>query len=731
MVKKNKKTKKEPVKPLTESLLSLAESDDDETVENFASDNGSDVYEDAEKLYDLIVKSYENRQEANESISDYWNIYNAIPDGNQGYEGNNTGYIPAVRDAVNARVKRTLKQLFQSGHRHVEAIGKDAQTPYTQLALMEHYIRKIGLKDTVRSDLLAGDVTGQWNLYIDWTKSYRKISGLVKRNKPLEMSGEELEISDPIEEEESIEDEEIIEEGPSVVDFATEDLAVVPPTVKNLEDAEVTAIVLRMSKAKVTQMVDEGLFILPDDTEIKDWIEGKDGSDTGRRNPNTGKSRSADAGIKTQGTYKYAMIYEAHAKLDFGDGQKQMAYIYYAGENEVLGIIKAPQWGGKRPILSAPVDRIAGSFHGISKIETVKYLQWQLNDYWSMGLDSAQYSMMPIVMTDPLKNPNYAAMVIGLAAVWPVDPNSTAFHAFPALWKDAAQMCDTLKRQIWESMDVNEMMMGRMPAGRKNNQLMGAMQQEQSTNITDHAERYEEVMLNPLMERIFEYDAQFRTKELTIVTQGEIGVRASMQVIEPQQWGERYQFRWVGTSMMLGMQRIQQQIATMNVLRGIPPEQLNGRKLDVCPILESITENVFGPEVAPRVLIDDRNQFTIDPEIENELMHNGMLVEGHSADQHIEHLQSHAEAAKNTGDPTAMFRAHMKWHMDQLQKQRQMMMAAQQPKGVPGAPGGQPQPGMAGTPRIGAQPGQQRPMQNPPGAIHADQMADPSVGGRG
>jgi hypothetical protein len=103
----------------------------------------------------------------------------------------------------------------------------------------------------------------------------------------------------------------------------------------------------------------------------------------------------------------------------------------------VIGIVKAPQWGQKRSILSAPVERLAGSFNGVSKIEPVKRLQWALNDFWNMGQDSAMYSLMPIVMTDPEKNPNYAMMVLGLAAVWPVDPKSTQFQSFPALWKDA------------------------------------------------------------------------------------------------------------------------------------------------------------------------------------------------------------------------------------------------------------------------------------------------------
>ena len=29
---------------------------------------------------------------------------------------------------------------------------------------------------------------------------------------------------------------------------------------------------------------------------------------------------------------------------------------------------KAPQWGQKRPVLSAPVDRLSGSFNGVSQV---------------------------------------------------------------------------------------------------------------------------------------------------------------------------------------------------------------------------------------------------------------------------------------------------------------------------------------------------------------------------
>lgn len=711
-------------------------------LENWADKPDSAAYKEADRLYPIVQQAYNNQAEASRMIEEFWKIYNGQPDENLQYAGNSKGYVPVVRDAINARAKRTLKQLFPVKHKHVEAVGAGGDTPYPQLALLEHYIRRLKLKDIVRSDLVAGDVTGQWNLYVDWSKSYRRITEIVKRNPIMEtVDGESIELADPTTEEEDTQDTDVLEEGPDVVDFATEDLAVVPPTCNSIDDAEATSLVLRMSKAKIKQMVDEGVFSLPEKGKIDSWIQTA-GTWAGERAKPADEQRSEAAGVHVEGTVEFAAIYEVAAMFDFEDAPKgeksvkRLGLAYFAGEKEILGIIKAPWWGGKRPILSAPIERIRGSFRGISKIEPVKFMQWQLVDFWNMGQDSAMYSMLPIVMTDPLSNPNYASMVYGLAAVWAVDPNKTKFADFPQLWKEAIGICDTMKHQIWESMDVNEMMMGVVPTGRKNNATIGAVQQEQMTNIMDHAERYEETMLNPLVERLFEYDRQFRTDRLTVLTMGELGVQAKMTDIEPQQFGERFYFQWSGTSEVMGAQRLQQQIAMLNVLRGIPPQQLNGLTLDISPIVETATNNIFGPELTPRILIDNRNQFTIPPDTENEMMHNGIPVDPHQADDDTQHIQSHQSVARITGDEGGRFRAHIEKHVMQLQTKRQMQMAqsGQQP-GVPGAPGpsmgGAAAPGMAGTPKPGAQPAPIRGGQNPPGAVQQDQMVDSSVGGRG
>lgn len=688
-------------------------------VENWADKKTSKPYKACAKFYTMIRKAYENRQEADTAISEYWNIYNAIPDGNQKYNGNDTCYIPAVRDCIRARSKRALKQNFPTKYKHVDAIGTDSIRPTAQLSLLEHYIRATKLKSVCRSVYNAGDVTGQWNVYVDWFSSVRNISDMIRRNPDIEgLDGEAVDIET---EEEVVESHEVVEQGPTITDFATEDLVVIPPTCNDIEKAHLVCQKLRLSEGQIEKMMDEGIFILPDNvTDVGEWMETK----KTREENNPEKKRVGDAGIQTEGTNKFALIYEATARIDFGDGKKVLAYIYFTGEDEIIGLIKAPQWGQKRPQISAPVDRLAGSFNGQSPVEAVKWLQWSLNDTFNMGQDSAMYSNMPITMIDPEKNPNWASLVIGLASVWPVDPGTTKFATFPAVWKDAMQQAQIIEQRIQQGMDVNPMMMGQMPAGRKNNNTMGAQQQEQSVPIMDHAERFEEEILNTVLERMYEYDCQFRQDEITIMTMGEIGVQAQMQKVPPNEWGNRYFFQWVGTEYVKNMQMMQQQISTMNVLRGIPPQQLNGRKLDIAPILEILTDNVFGSELSGRILIDDRNKYTVDASVENEMLINGFMVEVHEQDDDVQHLEEHHKAGEISKDPAGLIRNHMQAHMQQLQKNRQMAMAAQQPQGgMPGVPGGGAAPGVAGTPRLGAQPAPGKAAQQPAGAIHPDQMA--------
>jgi hypothetical protein len=163
-------------------------------------------------------------------------------------------------------------------------------------------------------------------------------------------------------------------------------------------------------------------------------------------------------------------------------------------------------------------------------------------------------------------------------------------------------------------------------------------------------------------------------------------------------------------------------IATLNVLRGIPPQQLNGRTLDVGPVLDSIVDIVYGPRLGPRVLKDARSQMSVDPAVENAMMRGNMPASVSPLDDDAHHIEMHHHAASAIGDPTGLFAAHITKHQQSMAMKSQAM----QPQGgQQGMPGGGP-PGVPGQPRPGAQPQAPTGAQQPAGAVHPDQMQDPS-----
>jgi hypothetical protein len=229
-------------------------------------------------------------------------------------------------------------------------------------------------------------------------------------------------------------------------------------------------------------------------------------------------------------------------------------------------------------------------------------------------------------------------------------------------------------------------------------------------------------IFTPMVQWFYELDYQYRSKPMMVKQYGPLGQYAMMEEVPLLQSGKNLQYKWYGTESNKSIQQIQQQIAAMNVFKGIPPEQLNGRKFDAGPILDQIALTVFGPRLAPHILIDQRHQLTLPPEQENMMMLEHFFIEVHPMDDDVQHIQAHQEAMQEHGDEGGFFRTHIIEHLKQMQAKN----AQAHPKGLPGAPGAAGQPGQQGAPRQGAIAGPPKPMQNPPGAIHQDSMQDAS-----
>lgn len=662
------------------------------------------------KLFAEVDKGFTDQQQRADDTLDYWDAYNCVLGSRQFYNGNSKLFLPLVRDAIKARRTRFINQMFPPIGRYVDVVAQDADNINAIIALMEHYVDKVKLRTEVMPALLVnGDVEGQYTIYIDWAKAERHV--VSRETKPVEIDG----IPQPdFGEIEDITEETIPDEGPVVELISDADFLVLPVTVDSLDRAlqrggSVT-VRRRWSKAEIHRMIEDGDFTEEAGETVLEAMSKKDGPGSA----NIPKKQAETAGIKTSESGKYCLGYETWTRLKV-DGKMRLCRAYYGGDDVVLGCKVNPFWCDKIPVISAPVEKISGVFKGMSLVSPgVMDLQIWANDTANEMADQGHFSMLPIVMTDPERNPRYASMVLDLAAVWEADPKSTKFVQFPDATTQGLEKIAAARQGISRSLGVTSSMIPQQNPKAKQNQAMVAQEQQVDLlNTSDAVTVLEGGILTPLVQRFAEYDHQFRDDDITIRQFGEMGVHVTMEQIPPIQMNNRWQLRWFGVEAQRNAQQIQQQISFMNVLNGIPPEKLEGLQLHMAPLLMHAALNVFGPRLAGRILTDLKHQLGADPHNENRLLQQTFDVLTHPLDDDQKHIEVHMELPQSPQRD-----AHIQMHLRAVQ----MKAIANMPKGNPGVPGGA-GPGVAGTPRPGGQVAPPRQGKGPPGLIRPDSMA--------
>ena len=670
------------------------------------------------KMFNDIETAFVDQHERSDDILDYWDAYNCKLGGRQFYDGNTKIFVPIIKNAVKARKTRFINQIFPQAGRYVEVTTSDGDLPQAQMSLAEHYIRTSKLRTEVMPALLVnGDVEGQYSIYVTWQKVVKNAASRVE--KPFQSDGLEFE---ELGKSEDMEEDEIVEEGPHAEVVNDNDIMVLPVTADSINQAiemggSVT-IMRRWTKAYIKKMKEDG-EILPD---IADVMLKEMGNKRPTPNNRDTKKEMADAaGIKTGAGDKFCLVYESWTKLKV-DGERRLCRAYYGGDDQILGCKLNPYWCDEVPLISCPVEKVAGVFKGRAPLADVIDIQVLANDAVNEGADAAHFSAMPIIMTDPEKNPKVNTMVLGLASIWETSPRDTSFAQFPALWNDAIERVAACKAEIFQTLGVNPAMVAQntgSKAGKRNQAEMATEQQVDILTTADAVTVLEEGILTPFVQRAMAYDHQFRDKAITIKQFGELGLKANMEQVPPIQMNNRYEYRWFGVEQARNAQQIQQQIAMVNVMKGVPPEMYKGYRINMVPVMTRMSDNAFGHRLAP-VVFEKVQGITVNPDLENDLIRQGFETPVHPDDNDQEHMASHLAAAR-LGDHNGKFQMHIMAHQMQMQAKAQAAQQQAQPQGLPGAPGGA-APGVAGTPRPGAQPAGPRLLKGPPGAIPPDQM---------
>ena len=652
------------------------------------------------KIYSNVVAGFDDKSEQTQIIERAWDIYNCTLNENQMYEGDSKVFLPIVHDAIEARVTRFRNMIFPQTGRYSDVLSADGKVPYETMAVLDHYVEQCNLSDAVVPSLLrSGDITGQYSLFLSWLKRTRHTIKKTQAPK-LEAEGTGVPGAGTLED---IKFEEVDDSRPDVMVLDPRDLLVLPASIDDIEDADVVAIALRLSESRIREMIDNGDF----DEEAGEELIDNMGSASKEQQSDPDKKNLNAAGVKVDSKgSKTALVYMVWTKLKIG-GKRRRCVAYLAGANNVLSCKRNPYWSDRIPVISQAALKVNGSIWGKSRVEPVEKAQYGANDAFNMGQDSIKYGLLPVLVADPEKFQKTSSLILTMGAIWLGDPAALEVIEFPSQWEKAERVVEVCRSQIMQSLGTNPSMMSMGSAGKK--PTMAQIAQEQQVAMLSTADVVtilEAAVLNKVLRWFYEMDYQFRDKDIHVKRFGSVGIQAEMQAVPPMGVDTHYTFKWYGTEGSKSAQQIQQMISLLNVMIGLPPEMLNGRKIDAGPIIEQAANVTFGPRVAPKVLIDQSHMLTIDPKEENVAMLQGFAVHTSPYDNHPEHIREHQMAAMISDDPSGAIRLHIQEHENDMRAMQ-----------------GQMQPQIGG-PRAGAQAQAPTGAQNPPGAVHQDQMQD-------
>ncbi len=661
-------------------------------------------------IFDDIEAGFVAQADRSNAIMDNWDAYKCRLGGGQYYNGNSKIFFPIIVDAIKARTTRFANQLFPQSGRYIDSFTANGDQPFAQIALMEHYVRRMRMKNTIVKPLLKnGDLEGNYTIYVDWKSATRKV--MTKGFRPVMDQGEERPEYGEIED---VQEDEIEDAGPDIEVISDSDFLVLPVTCKTIDEALAqggsVSVRRRYTKRMIKLMMEEGDIerktgkaFLEAMSEVADL--------PGRRD--TSKKVGEAAGIRVHKGVKTAVVCETWTRLKIPGGEMALCRVYFGGDDQILGCKRNPYWNDRCPVITEPLDRDSTSIKGRPPVADAMDIQIAANDMVNESVDVSNFAAMPIVAADPEKNSKSSTMVLGLGAVWDIDPKAIQMLEFPALYERLLPFIERLESTIFRNLGVNPSMLPQMTGkpGAKRNQAEVALELQVDLLTTADATSLVEDVLNQALLRFAEYDHQFRDRPLSVRAFGPMGQRANKEEISPTTLDNAYEFVWLGVEAARNAAMAQQQIAALATLMKIPPQMIPGYKIDLSAALQQIALTQFGPRIAPLTLISLKDQQSVSPEEEEEMLQEGFQVLPHPLDDDAKHLQVHMQAIQQ-GDPNGMRALHIQGHL----AQRQAKAIAQQQQQIGAGAGGRPT-------VPGSQPGGPRPPVRTPGAIPQDQMS--------
>jgi len=414
-------------------------------------------------------------------------------------------------------------------------------------------------------------------------------------------------------------------------------------------------------------------------------------------------------------------ITECWMDFDIQPGKKVPCVITIANGAQVIRIQRNPYWHQQTPyVVGRYVKSCPHEFYGASLPESIRGLQYQMNDLCNQTMDSLTFSLNPIAIIDPGMAGDVSSFKLQPGAKWLGSPQGIQFANFTDVSSVGFQGMGQVRQMISQFSDDSLSIAPQLSGKVRTATQAQAVQSESNSNLRNMVLCDQYDVMIPICRMTHSMLQQFQTEEYQITLQGPDKASWITEKIAPKDLVGDLHWIWQGSDVNeQSAVRNQQLLAYTNMIMQ-SAQALQGQ-VDLPALIKLCGKEAFGIEAdrIAEIFPDEMKSRTVDPELENMALVDLQDVVVNPGDIYEYHMQVHGEGLKKAKDQDEKiaFIKHMQKHetdkraKDLLAQQQQQLAAVQaqneqmggQPGGGDGGPQGQR--GYPGNPtQIGASP---------------------------
>ena len=690
----------------------------------------------AEHLPLMLKETRTQRQTLNDRWQHFWRMHAVeLRDDDMAYLGRSRVYLPAARGAIESWVNVLQDACFPQARwftvQGITGIATPEQVPRWQ-ALQERYLREMGLEDEwplfLRQYLTFG--TGWLRHVWDYDTEPQRIWEHQMRDAPPDELAEERRIL-----EEAILErndgtvfrlvEKIIERsGPKIRAVDLMHAYVAPFTARSLHEATLAFEDIEVPFTHVEQrhsqwmdpsqptwgrvfdhpeweQVVQAKGILTDDM-LREKAEqlARLGID-----PNTNRFHQS---IAKKG---FAQLTEAFWRGEIPGATDEdgkpfgVRDWHFAILNDFFVVRAHPNlhYTNLRPWLDGRMYRTTRSYYASGVCDAIASLQLVGNDTLNLTLDNLQMALSPPTVIDPVRMLFPEQLEWAPGAQWHGDPEAVKQLTIPTQAQLGMTMLQMVQQLVQAGSGANFALQGGPPVpgqGRAAQSAKGMAQYAQAGAgpMFGFAKSLQRQVLVPILERNYEFTAQFATERQTIQRLGADGVSLLVETVGVEDVIGGYQYQWMGATgvqeqqMLAGM--LQQLPTLVQQLAMFDPTI--AQKFDAETYLRRMLSLMHLPN-ADELFRTPLPGTSVDPAMELDAFAVHRRMQPHPGDDDGAHLMAHQQALATDErflrDAIArrLLLEHIMATVEQMMMKQQMaqqQMAMQQAQGpAPEMPG--------------------------------------------